>query len=629
MDGRNTPENWIKFLRSYGPVPKNENMYDEHIRSASKRLKVDLITFLHPAREEVLACIQAADPVSVILTGTAGDGKTHLCRQVWEELNADSGSWGSDDPYLKTTVLFNDEHGEPRTRTLHVVRDLSAWVPHKGQAWPQDRASLLIRFCESLFHSSDGEDVFLIAANDGQLVEAWNTLPEPTQAVGRTRNLLEELLVEDQKFREGVPLRLFNLSRWGSGALLRLAMEALLQHGGWAACEALKAASGEFYGPECPIRHNVDLLRRELVQRRLEALLTLCDYCGVHIPIRQIMLLLSNAILGHPDAKERLMMPKDVPGLIRDGKTAGANLYRNVFGGNLTPALREGISIYVALERFGIGQETANRLDNLLIYGAEEDNLRPYFDRYMTSDTFYGATPSFKAAQREYVEGGEEEEERGTEFLRQLIAQRQGLFFKIAEEDEEEMRLWELTVFQFAGEYLARIIVPLTIGQSVERHVVARLVRGLNRVFTGRLVVDDRELLLATDPKASFGRVSQLLEDRVSVMPRGDERVDIHYKAPFPVLRVQMGRDDDLVAVLPLHLTRYEFLVRVADGALPSSFSKECYEDILAFKSRLLGLLERRRARTGNTFESDLYFQLLDVDENGKASVSYLEVRDV
>lgn len=628
-EGRNTPENWIKFLRRYGPVPNNENMYDEHIRATSQRLKVDPVRFEHPAKAEVLECVRGSLPVVVILTGTAGDGKTHLCRQVWEALGADPDVWGGNEPYLRAVVDVATPDGSVRQRTLHVVSDLSAWVPLRGHPWPEDRADFMERFCEQLFgRAGDADDVYLIAANDGQLTEAWATLPRQTPAVRFTHDLIEELLVEGRQTRDDVPLRLFNLSRWGSGELLRLALGALLGHPGWRACEDRGAAAGEFYGPDCPVRHNVELLRGELLQRRLAALLTLCDYCGVHVPIRQVMLLLANAILGHPDVKERLMTPKDIPSLVRDGKTAGANLYRNLFGGNLTDARRESTPVYAALDRFGIGHETANRIDNLLIFGSEEENLRPYYDRYLAADAFYGATPSYRAAQRDYVEGGDEDEQRSADFLKQLVAQRQGLFFKIEDEHAHDMRLWELTVFQYAGEYLERLVAPLQTGQTVERTLVARLVRGLNRVFTGRLVVDDRELLLATDPKASFGRVSQLLEDRVSVMPRGDERVEIMFRAPLPTLRVQLGRDADLAAELPLHLTRYEFLVRVADGALPSSFSKECYEDILAFKSRLLGLLERRRTRTGDTYESDLYFQLLDVDEQGKASVSYLEVRD-
>jgi hypothetical protein len=43
-----------------------------------------------------------------------------------------------------------------------------------------------------------------------------------------------------------------------------------------------------------------------------------------------------------------------------------------------------------------------------------------------------------------------------------------------------------------------------------------------------------------------------------------------------------------------LWLVRYEFLSRVAQGALPSSFSKECNEDVLAFKSQVLSQFYKR-----------------------------------
>jgi hypothetical protein len=46
-----------------------------------------------------------------------------------------------------------------------------------------------------------------------------------------------------------------------------------------------------------------------------------------------------------------------------------------------------------------------------------------------------------------------------------------------------------------------------------------------------------------------------------------------------------------------LTLIRYEFLARIAmEGALPASFSKECYEDLLAFKSRLIAAQTLRQA---------------------------------
>src|SRR5581483_5175444 len=82
---------WIRFLRQYGPVPRNDNMYDEHIQRSAKRAGVPPIVFLHPLEDEVLSLFRAGSPhpSSIILTGTAGDGKTHLCRKIWHEIGGD------------------------------------------------------------------------------------------------------------------------------------------------------------------------------------------------------------------------------------------------------------------------------------------------------------------------------------------------------------------------------------------------------------------------------------------------------------------------------------------------------------------------------------------------------------
>jgi len=68
---------------------------------------------------------------------------------------------------------------------------------------------------------------------------------------------------------------------------------------------------------------------------------------------------------------------------------------------------------------------------------------------------------------------------------------------------------------------------------------------------------------------------------------------------------------------LPLTLTRYEYLSRVAEGAMPSSFSKECFEDVMAFKSRLMRELAKRTGAEVPTGE--LLFRVLGVDAAGGA----------
>ena len=109
-------------------------------------------------------------------------------------------------------------------------------------------------------------------------------------------------------------------------------------------------------------------------------------------------------------------------------------------------------------------------------------------------------------------------------FLEMLAEQRRGLFFKIPDRLAEELKLWNLTVFPGAGEYLNEVAEPLERNERVSRHILARLVKGLNRIFSGLLVSSDRELLLATSLSHSGARISQLLEDRIAIAARGRSR---------------------------------------------------------------------------------------------------------
>ncbi|TMQ20807.1 MAG: hypothetical protein E6J90_15690, partial [Deltaproteobacteria bacterium] len=87
--------------------------------------------------------------------------------------------------------------------------------------------------------------------------------------------------------------------------------------------------------------------------------------------------------------------------------------------------------------------------------------------------------------------------------------------------------------------------------------------------------------------------------------------------------RVQLS--EALAATLRLNLTRFEFLSRVAEGALPGSFSRECYEDFLAFKSQVLASLATRRAHEKSE-DAGLSFKLLSVDQVGNVTDDVIEV---
>ena len=626
---------WLSFLRQYGPIPRNDNMYDETIQRSARRQRMDPLEFEHPIQNNIVDCfnLNSPDPVSVILTGTAGDGKTHLCRQVWMALDGDKDAWSSDSPYLttqfhypkdRTTWPVSDDLTLYRLITIHFIRDLSGWAPQQGMNWEAGKEELLQRFCRSLFDPNT-EEIFLIAANDGQLIESWRRLKETDEVIS-TRVVFEELLVEDQQEHSGVRLKLFNLSRTNSAALFECALDAFIDHPGWSDLKQGTPGENEVFGPKCPIRKNYELLQTPLVRGRLHSLLELCDYNGLHVPIRQILLLLSNAVLGHPDVKDHLMSPADVPKLIAAGTVSKASLYNNIFGGNLSEIRRQSITIFDYLERFQIGFETSNRVDNILIFGEGDELLGTYFDSFVAADNFYGADSRYYAAKREYIEGTTEDDEKSSEFLDMLISQRRGLFFKIPKDAEEELHLWELTVFKFAGEYLDSIVAVLASGGVVKRPLLSRIVRGLNRVFTGMLINSDRELYLATSGNYSQAKVSRILVERVSVDPSKGEKVVLRPDMTGTRVLLTVFFAPTLSVDFPLTLIRYEFLSRIAaEGALPASFSKECYEDLLAFKSRLIAAHSERQGDQHATGAA-IGLNLLALTDQGMPDPRFVEI---
>jgi hypothetical protein len=620
-----TGEQWISFLRQYGPIPTKDNLYDENLRRRSRKTGIPQILFAHPYEERVKSCF-SADPLcgSVILTGTAGDGKTFLCGRIWEHLNGDSAQWARQDTHLTLSILVPATVQRPaRELTLHVLRDLSAWVPLQGSEWPAEKLTLMVKFCQSFF-DSQSNDIFLVAANDGQLGETLRRLPNSPQ-IQQAKETVEELLVTNRERLDGVFLSLFNLSRGSSAHLFDLALDALLCHEGWHHCRDDASAPNHLFGSECPIRRNIELLSEPLVRKRLRALLELCDQNDLHVPIRQLLILLANAVLGHSSSqvKDRLMTAADVPRVIAAGERRLASLYSNIFGGNLPEGRRSNTAIFEYLERFQIGRETTNRIDNILIFGESHERLQEQFDALVKSDSFYGADATYVAARRAYIEGNDENNDASEEFLKLLVAQRQALFFKIPEKEADEVRLWDLTVFRYGGEYLDYVLEPLTNNKTVRRGLLGRIVKGINRIFTGMLVSSENELYVASSASLSQSRVSRFLEERISVAPKHTgERVELLFDGRRPLLRVSMGggRSADFL----MTLTRYEYLSRVAEGAMPSSFSKECFEDVMTFKSQLMRELQGRDGQAAR--DGEVTFTTLEIDVTGIARERHIAV---
>nr|WP_246501125.1 hypothetical protein [Azospirillum rugosum] len=586
-------------------------MYDESIQRALKRHKIVPITLPAPLVDRLVENFSGPNPTSHIITGTAGDGKTYHCREVWTALGGDPATWIEG---AKVQTLWIG------SRSLVIVKDLS-------ELRDDEAATLIPSFAQDVANPQASTS-YLLAANHGQLLEKLKS-PPPSSAVKRVTAAIEELLVTGTNPDSGIALALSDLSRSPAAEMAMRIIEEVSRHEGWEGCGNCAASASD---GGCPILEN----RRRLIgdapndpfKRRLTALIELSERNGSHFPVRQLLALVVNSILGHPDARDGLMSCAEVPTIVQSGRAELASIYRNIFGENLRPSKAEKTELFRKLNAFGIGAGTSNSVDNLLVYGADDPAYADDYARLILSDPVYGATPSYVTAQRSYLEGAESTDRIA--FLTVLRSQRQRLFFTIPEELASTYDLWDLTVFRYAGLYLD-VAAKIATKHTVPRQAVTMIVRGLNRIFTGMLVQNQDELVLATSGSYSQSKRSPLIDELISVPRRGGEEVAvISDGAGGFCVSVKLVRGTKISPItLYLSPTRFEFLGRVAEGALPSSFSLECHEDLLAFKARLLRETENRRKLEGDDDINDgeLMLRFIDLSSDGRALARRLIVR--
>ncbi|MDW6023925.1 hypothetical protein SAZ10_19445 [Mesorhizobium sp. BAC0120] len=613
---------WISFLRGYGPVNRVDGMYAETIQALAGRYGVPPLRFDHPVAKQLA---EALDPSSgtlcnVVLTGTAGDGKTSLCNEVWERLGGDSSrtSGANRDDYLVLPV----EVGARRIR-VHFIFEFSGFAPPRGERWPEEKLSLLELFGKSVLGQAN-DDIFVIAANDGKLVQAKEGLVEGSAARHVWRDI-ERMLATGAEPGAGRNLLFLNLSRMSTRDLLSRALKCLLDREEWQCFD--KEVDDPAFSSGSPLRLNHSVMADSLFQNRLLALAELCDANGLHVSIREILLLLVNALLGDIKSDERVLRLDGLRALALEGRAHEASIYRNLFGHNLKDNRREQYAVFRHLGTFRVGFETTNVLDALLVFGAEDEDLRQDHQRYVAADDPHGVRTEFERLRRAYVDADEDRGE-ATEFLAALADERRRLFFRLPDRDAR-LDPWRLTMFQSAASYRRYILGPLSRNEEVDPAIIRLLVCGLNRIWTGMLIGESDMLYVSTGLDTSAAPVSDVLVWRIPLIPSDfGERIEID-RGPddMPLLRVSLGIGGRS-ATYPLHLLRYEFLTRVAEGALPNSFSKECNEDVLAFKSRLLSECgaARRLTESASPNRRGRPLSLLIQDAEGEPRVKMLGV---
>ena len=253
-------------------------------------------------------------------------------------------------------------------RTAVFVKDLSELSDDRQS---DDVLDLL----ERSVLGSENDQFIVVAANHGQILERLRVLGQRQGRPHPLRKPIQDAFLLGSSTPER--LAIFELSHTARRQSLEEVLSAVAEHPEWENCAKCHLKSEERL---CPIFENKERLRGKgdgkRFAKRLGDLVELARNNGWHLPVRDLLALVANMVLGHRDAKEGLLSCSEVANIQDTGKVENGSVYDNVFGANLPRRRASDRQVFQALYAFGIGEETTNEADGLLVYEADDPQLR-------------------------------------------------------------------------------------------------------------------------------------------------------------------------------------------------------------------------------------------------------------
>ncbi len=616
------PSRFIDFLSQYGPSAATDALVDEHAPVLVEEFGITRPIEIPPPRlNDIVEALKGERPKSVILTGTAGDGKTFHLRKFLIDLVGDvaeaSALWAkaSDDSGSVEWTL-------PSGPKLRIIRDVSA-LP-TAQKIAQIRAS-----AQSIM-SAQPKTVFVMAANDGQLLDSFSAAAsDGSETAKLCGEIYREMIGMMRAGRETPAAKfafsMFNLSHTLDDASLDALLDAVLLHPDWDdGCGSCARVSSET--SPCPIRYNRTLLAgtdgSPSFRARIKTLVRLSAANDQHIPIRYILMLVVNILLGSSQKPSRPLLNCATVLKSRTPLYKYTSPYDNACGVNIRdPEKRRKKPFFAMVSSLGIGIETDNEIDTLLLARDAGNAVRASL---FEKDKIYGELV-FDGPLDHYAKRGSERQgaQEAKDLRDALQAQRRRLFFKLGDEAAPGSGIspWRLTVFRHAGEYeqiCSNLQSDLPTGDALRQ-----IVLGINRTLTGLMASDGEKLWLTGVVGRADGNGGRLaMGEPLGVVGSSWARVQLKFDQgrSCPELTVTEKGNPRILPGLTITPLLFEYLKRVAGGSLPSSFSRQCHQEIRHFAVRLASMLY------GQSDQETTVIRMVDLDASGRLHDNILEI---
>ncbi|MBZ7977786.1 hypothetical protein AVBRAN12654_03205 [Campylobacter sp. RM12654] len=554
----------IKFLSGYLlSKSANANSFDDTIIKEYRKYGIDEINIDTINIDEIIK-IFTNNPKHIIISGSAGDGKTYILRKIYTTLNGCIDGWSDNGnpAKIKTTNY-----------TIVFIKDFSQ---------EESKKEILNKL-----KTKTQNEYYFIAANDGILLDSLEECGE----IG----LRNEILNAIENYAQNDLFYFWHLSSLGSAFKIEKIIEVILNRFKKYEVDCPSLSDDSIF---CPIHENIKEL--EKIKEQVVSLIKQCDYNHNFITTRKLFDLVANAILGVKkyQKNERKLQYfescEEAINAMKNKPKLDACIYNNLFGENLNNVEDSKYKHYNYLQEFKIGYETNNTIDDFLMYGDIKNNYlyaKLLDNKYITFENFYKIKDSF------FNSNNDNKEQIQNELFSSLNFFKKFLFFRKIKQNGLDFN--DLSIYHHKESYENNIIFKLDKIKDenkldIDSDIISELSSGLNRVFTGALLeASGGEIFIVknfvkTNHKHSNELFIKISVDDLEIISKfKKDSVSSDY---VPKIFLKFSSYN---AELMLDLHMFEFLMRVANGMLPISFSREYYERVIGFKTKIISQINQ------------------------------------
>ncbi len=256
---------FVSFMHQYDLTTADySKIFDEH----TKKIEYSIDTNINKKIIEELS----TSPRSIIITGNAGDGKTRICRNVYDQLVEEEFKGWPESGIAEISY---------KNYRIRIIKDLSEL---KNEVIVEELKKL-----QDSLENDESKVYFLIAANEGKLTHTLVKYPE----LNRLKSVVIPQFISNNKELEMTKeIKVYNLLYASSSIYAEKIVEGWNEEQNWDICNDCSSKN------ICIINSNHLALSDKTTKNRMMRMYKSLDMNGKHMTMRELLIHLAYTQTG-------------------------------------------------------------------------------------------------------------------------------------------------------------------------------------------------------------------------------------------------------------------------------------------------------------------------------------------